>query len=377
MKKIFPKLLLSCLAGIMLSACQNDGNLPLQYPDEYGTIQFAVGTETPVVTRSYSDYTPSNHPTTMGVYGFASLGTISDAEFSTSDLRIFDNQQTTYADSKWSYTPLKYWADYSNATDFDFFAYMPYNAKASLTKAASRKEYTLSVPVTLSDPLVKEETALICNVPQHITAIEQKIPFALDQTLTGFSFSFKLGDKMSAIRHFEVKSVQLYGDGFPTNAQNTVSRTYTYSGSSWSAGAITWSTPATSTKAENEAFDIPYVNNKSNDDDTNYDNENHTMIVNNSGYRKWGATYYTIPGIVFTPTIKVVYDVVYEDESHHVVTRQGVPGRITLIHTNFPSYTSDKTGLPGHIYNVQIQIVPTYLYTMADADQASGVLKIE
>lgn len=374
MKKIFPKLLLSCLAGIMLSACQSDGNLPLQYPDEYGTIQFAVGTETPVVTRSYSNYTPSNHPTTMGVYGFASLGTISDADFSTSNMRIFDNQQTTYADSKWSYTPLKYWADYSNATDFDFFAYMPYNAEASLTKAASRKEYTLSVPVTLSAPLVTEETALICNVPQHITAIEQKIPFALDQTLTGFSFSFKLGDNMSAIRHFEVKSVQLYGDGFPTGAQNTVSRTYTYSGSSWSAGAITWSTPATSTKAENEAFEIPYVKNT---DATNYDNVNHTMIVNNSDYRKWGATYYTIPGIVFTPTIKVVYDVVYEDESHHVVTRKGVPGRITLNDTNFRYYTSNKTGLPGRIYNVQIQIVPTYLYTMADADQASGVLKIE
>lgn len=369
------------ILGMLFSACQSDEQWEGQLPDGADLITFSAMPQQPVSRVDYISYTPDNRPTTMGVFGYADMHTINSLtseEAVDKNKHIFDNNQLTYVSSgaKEGYWQSdKYWSDYVAYSDFTFFAYMPYTAESRLTKSGSA--YTLSYPVSLTTPMVTNETALICNNPIVTTQIAQSVePFKLDQTLTGFTFSFKLGDKMGNIRKFIVKSVKLYGEGFPTTAPNTVSRTYTYSDGNWTAGDITWTPIATQALTSETAVNIPYVNNG--DGYTDESEGKGTMLVYKDKYRQWGSAHYTIPGIDFTPTIEVTYDVVVEnDETHDVITRKDVVSTMILKAANFQSYTNSKTGQPGRIYNVQIQIVPRYLYVLADADQYSGILLIE
>ena len=39
--------------------------------------------------------------------------------------KIFDNQEVDRVGDAWTYSPLKYWADYTSFKTFDFFGYMP------------------------------------------------------------------------------------------------------------------------------------------------------------------------------------------------------------------------------------------------------------
>lgn len=375
MKKRSTYILLSLLT-LLFASCQNEDLVPDS--EGSGKIMFSVDAEQ-LKTRAaegYEDYTTTNRPDNMGVWGFADLASSSKIPSDAANT-IFSNQKVTYADSKWTYTPAKYWAGYASLAPFDFFGYMPQTGGATITQSGDA--YTLSLPVTIANGngVTTNETALICHTPYHTELINQTIPFQMDQTLTGFRLEFKLGDKMDEIRDFIIKKVEILSDDAMAATSGTVSRTYTrtiYNNvTTWTAGDISWSftkntgTPVTKTLQIGADGD--------------------TIVLNdNKTFHAWKSNFYAIPTTGFTPTIRVTYDVTLngtlsEDGKTYTpsttVTRTDAISTIKLCNANFPKYVETTAGSIGKITTVQIKIVPSYLYVLADDDLDSGYIVIK
>lgn len=346
----------------LLAACSS-GDLATTPADDATAITFLPQTAlTRAADDGYRPWAAQTDPATMSVWGHT--------EPEASKKQIFANQQVSYntTNTKWEYTPLKYWSHYSADADaYDFFATMPYNTSATLT--ASGNAYTLSLPATIADFITTDESPLICAKPYRTATPGVLIPFQMDQTLTAYSIAFKIGTEMGKIRSFNVKSVRIHGTA-PT--AGTVSRTYTYSptAAAWQAAPITWTGLAAAPAARD--YTIPYRNNGSAD----YDDAAATMRVTAKGYNTWGPRLYAIPSQDFRPLLTVQYDAEVEDEQgNHVITRSDVQATIQLDNTNFP-LVDNKAPQPGHNNVFQIEIIPDYLYVLADADQRSNAIVI-
>lgn len=383
------------IASLMV-ACQSEEDLPTQLPDDYGLITFQAMTakEQTRAVSGYEAYNSVNHPGTMGVFGYYDLQTTTAENLSNS--KIMENTSIEYdaKGEKWKYSKPadeKHWADYVQYNSFDFFAYMPYmtynetkdNVTIARTGAKEDNAFTLTFKVvkskTCSLPLLNDSKGapLICNAPVHEQSAElgTKVHFLFDQTLTGFTLNFQIDASMAAIRHFRIKSVNIYGDNLANGG--AVSRTYRWNTESktWSNSDIVWSQITRENIAEATPFPMAYSNNDNTDPCYGNGVSDKTMIVNNDKYRQWGKPFYAIPDAQFNPTIAVTYDVELTDEnSKDVVTRQNVQSRIVLNKTNFSSLASGK---PGHINGIRILIKPRYLYVLGDEDKAEGMLLVE
>lgn len=369
--------------------------MPTQLPDDYDLITFQAMTakEQTRVTSGYEQYNSEKHPGTMGVFGYYNLlqGTTPDK---LSQNKILENTSIKYdtENKTWKYTnpdDEKHWADYVQYNSFDFFAYMPYNATGTeetkgdvtleRTGAEADNAFTLTFKVVKSEtcslPLLNDSKGapLICNAPVHEQSAElgTKVHFLFDQTLTGFTLNFQIDASMAAIRHFRIKSVNIYGDNLANGG--TVSRTYRWNTESktWNTDDIVWSDITRENIAEATPFPMAYSNN----DDTDPCYCASDMIVKADKYRQWGKPFYAIPDAQFNPTIAVTYDVELTDENRKdVVTRKDVKSKITLTKTNFSSLA---TGEPGHVNSIRILIKPRYLYVLGDEDKAEGMLLVE
>lgn len=315
------------LAVGMMTACSSD-DMPLTQSDEAKIMTFNV-TMGDVVTRASSGYHDwnENDPSSMSVFGYAD------------EDEIFTKQEITYSESKWNYTPLRYWINYINKDAFKFVACMPSNASVAYDKTENKLTMDVSVDDgILTDtkqlPLVSKDVVK----PGFGTAVN----FQMDQTLTGFNIKFQLGEKMGALRYFNIKSVKLSGN---VPVSGTVTRDYT-------KRTIEWSNIATGSK------DIS-INNA-------------VLKVDDKDEYVWGSNFFVIPNASFNPTITVTYDVCTTDG---VVTRKDVESTIQFNSTFFSNYTS-PAGI-GKINTILIKIVPDYLYVLADSDQTVGYLVIE
>ena len=364
---------LSSIAAIIslasLSACDSS-DMPIQHADSYGYITFSAQSQK-ILTRTnpYEAYSPERHPATMGVFGYQ------DNDMAAS---IFLNETATYNAStqSWPTATPKRWADYPNASSFSFFAYMPHTEGATLTKTLNGT-CILSFPFSMNSPkspviFDTKAAPIICALPVSKGAIateneDRVINLKFDQTLTGYSLSFRLDAKMNAIRHFRIHSVTLSGN-LATSC--TVSRSYTLDNAtnSWSASDIGWSDVQ---RAEFVDTPIPY---KGYDSEA-YDDATQTAIVTSTGYTQWGSDFFTIPDADFTPKIKVTYDVeLIAEDGTTVVTRKNVTSVITLNKDNFGNLTTGKTAM---INPIRILIQPRYLYVLADQDAYTGHLLID
>lgn len=319
------------LAVAMMTACSSD-DMPLTQSDEAKIMTFNVsmGGEKTRASSGYHDWNDTTDPSTMSVFGYAD------------DAAIFTHQEVGRSDSKWSYTPLKYWADYADKNTYEFVACMPANASAFYDKAENK----LSMPVSIPDGVITETTKLplVSNAvvkPDFGTVVN----FKMDQTLTCFNIKFQLGEMMSALRYFNIKRVKLSGN-LPVSG--TVTRDYTNS-------TIAWSDITTDSKNVNIS---------------------HTPASLKVGTEPaaWGGNYYFIPSASFHPTITVVYDVHTVYNGKDEITRKDVTSTIDFTQTNFSSYTS--AAAIGKINTILIKIVPDYLYVLADSDQTVGYLVI-
>ena len=373
------KILFSLVLTLALAGCSNEDFLTTA-SDETKVMSFSIGTGMEEITskaaaEGYRDWITGD-PTSFSAYG------IYNRNMTT---KLFDNQQVTRSDSKWTYTPLKYWADYTWCETFDFFGYMPYKEEGvSFTQGtgADVNKYTLSFPVELSDGVIDNvaDVPLICHAPVHKTVVGDVINYEMDQVLTGFSLKFMLGTQMTALRDFVIKEVKIKGAADEMPYSGTVSRTYTYdpSDDSWSSGGVTWTDITNSTTATE--FTVPFVDH----DETGsiYDGTNSTLRIGYSDpvetvadARQWGNPFYAIPSASFNPTIEVKYDVTVKDENGNFIeTRENITSTIEFSSGYFTDYAS---GSVGKIHPIVVQIVPSYLYVMADADQRASWIIVQ
>ncbi len=421
----FEKILFSLALTLALVGCSNDDFLTVsdelkaqqELEEQAKTVlTFSMGAGE-LISKASTNYRAwhTGDPTSFGAYGIYNQVTSIPTDFFNNQEVQREEDPEVFSWSRWKYSPLKYWADYTWCETFDFFAYMPYQAsdtseseeaqngaKLELEKVTGvgtgtgidTLKATLSFVVTLKDAerdtivAVLDSIAdgthnpLICRTPVHKTKAGEVINYQMDQTLAGFSLKFILGDKMSNIRDFVIKEVKI------TGAQNTipvggvVSRTYKYplkSESAWTADDITWSNIVKNTDKA-KATEIPFVDYTAEiGKEGIYDADNRTLRIGFSDAgmeRQWGANFYAIPSAEFQPTIMVKYDVTVQDEDKkYITTRRDITSKIVFSELNFPSYIAG--GSIGQINPITIKIVPDYLYVLADADQRIGYLVLE
>ena len=380
-------------ACVSLFSCSNEDFLTTQ-SDETKVVSFSIGSGIELTSKAPAEgyrAWETGDPTTVGVYGIYNQNIDSKAN-------LFDNQlvQTEDDGATWTYSPLKYWADYTWCETFDFFGYMPKMADDTSVPPAARNgvklekdgnEYTLSFPASFSKAVLSNEDKanipLICHLPVHKDKVGDVIDYEMDQVLTGFQLKFKLGDKMSAVeRDFVIKQVEITAPASTLPVGGTVSRTYTYipAKKEWDAGDITWSSMSTNPAAVD--YTVPFVDHD--DEGTIYVPGGvagtGTLRIGNSNPEpsQWGANFYAIPSASFTPTIKVTYDVQTEDIDRpgtYVTTRTDIVGTIVFSEGYFETYTAG--GNVGELNPIIVQIVPDHLYVLADADQKYSYMVIE
>ena len=168
-----------------------------------------------------------------------------------------------------------------------------------------------------------------------------------------------------------ITNVKIYGDDLPFSG--TVSRTYTFDGSDWTAGAVTWTDVTTCSVSADKAVSVPISLNPS-----------QVTVNTHTDWVKWGdkdkvtdGAFYAIPSADFTPTIEVTYNVVTNDDGNgdgSTITRKDVKSTIILNATNFQNLAIGTT--TGEIHPIRIKIVPDYLYVLSDDDHATGVLVV-
>lgn len=384
-KKQYITLLTTVLIG--LNACESS-DLPIQHADSYDYITFAVKTQkTQTRAQDYEGYDASRHPHTLGVFGYYNLPAHDFASAEGTSHAIFNNKTVEYdtQSGNWKTNPERKWDDYKS-NNFDFFGYMPQNAQASLTKlSTSESTYVLSIPYTIQingnpSPILfnLKQAPIICAQPEHkegTTAagtektFERVVEMKFDQTMTGYYLNFQLDTRMNILRHFRITGVKIYGT-LPTGG--TLSRSYTFKENSWTAEAIKWtdlkttnfdaSTGIALAKDQDAANPAPPA-------------ANDTLNLNDTKFRRWGATFYAPSTTLFVPTIAVTYDVTMEDENKkEITTRKDVTSTIILNQQYFSTLKPESTAT---IYPINILIQPRFLYVLADQDAWSGFLLID
>lgn len=357
------------LFAATLAACSNDDfNDKLTTSDEVnGPITFSASAQTDAPTRAISDgYRPwaTTDPQSMGVFGMLNGNKGSFREF-------FDNQQVTYnadatddaaigwkAATKWRYTPAKYWPDYTWCNSYDFFAYMPYKEGTTIA-STDGTNFTVTIPgVTLSQAVQTDidNSPLICNLPVNKTVPGEVIEYKMDQTLAAFQIRFKLGQDMDNVRDIFIKGVRIKGN---LPIQGDISRTYRWDGSKWSNSAIVWSNTKNQSNVEET---IAFANLGTDGKAQYYDNVNSKLQDSLS----WGKPFKVIPN-GFNPTIEVTYDVTTNKVDNSTLTRYDVKSEIKFSSGFFKTYT--EAAQTGKINPILINIVPSYLYVLADDDQ--------
>ena len=383
--KQYITLLTTVLIG--LNACESS-DLPIQHADSYDYITFAVKTQkTQTRAQEYEGYDASRHPQTLGVFGYYNLPDHNFTSAEGTSHAIFNNETVNYdkTSGNWKTNPERKWDDYKN-NNFDFFGYMPQNAQASLTKSStSESTYVLSIPYTIQingnlSPILFDlkQAPIICAQPEHkegTTAggtektFERVVEMRFDQTMTGYYLNFQLDTRMNKLRHFRIKGVKLYGT-LPTGG--TLSRSYTFNGNSWTAEAIKW------TDLQTKEFDATNGIALAKDKDAKNPAPpaaNDTLNLNDTKFRRWGATFYAPSTTLFVPTIAVTYDVTMEDENKkEITTRKDVTSTIILNNQYFSTLKPESTAT---IYPINILIQPRFLYVLADQDAWSGFLLID
>lgn len=384
-KKQYITLLTTVLIG--LNACESS-DLPIQHADSYDYITFAVKTQkTQTRAQEYEGYDANRHPHTLGVFGYYNLPAHDFTSAEGTSHAIFNNETVNYDETSgnWKTNPERKWDDYKN-NNFDFFGYMPQNAQASLTKSSTQEStYVLSIPYTIQingnpSPILFDlkQAPIICAQPEHkegTTAggtektFERVVEMKFDQTMTGYYLNFQLDNRMNILRHFRIRGVKIYGT-LPTGG--TLSRSYTFNGNSWTAETIKW----TNLKTTN--FDASTGIALAKDKDAENPAPpaaNDTLNLNDTKFRRWGATFYAPSTTLFVPTIAVTYDVTMEDEKGtEVTTRKDVTSTIILNQQYFSTLKPESTAT---IYPINILIQPRFLYVLADQDAWSGFLLVD
>lgn len=149
--------------------------------------------------------------------GFGVFGKYTSAKSQTSNL--FDNQKVTYftsttpTESKWTYSPLKFWPANGH---IDFLAYAPYDKNTTLTENSK-------INFKVAEKVADQKDLLWTNDMNHqitgnITTAKEKVKFQFHHALSRLGYNVTLsGDYSSSGATFTVNKITLAGSSDGTS----------------------------------------------------------------------------------------------------------------------------------------------------------------
>lgn len=193
--------LVSCSSDAWISFSDNSSkNEAISFDGYLGRSAVAVnGTRGSVLDK------PALQKLTDGAFGV--FGNYSSTDGKTSVPDFFKNQPVTYKNSKWTYTPLKYWPTNGK---IDFLAYAPYVNGTELTDGSKINNFTVSETIAdQTDLLWANATG---SISADLTSTKEKVNFHFYHALSRLCYTVKLsGDYPSKDVTFTLKKITLAG----------------------------------------------------------------------------------------------------------------------------------------------------------------------
>ena len=206
---------IAAMAALTLVSCSSDDldsfsdnsskNEAISFDGYLGRSAVAVnGTRGSVLDK------PALQKLTDGAFGV--FGNYSSTDGKTSVPDFFKNQPVTYKNSKWTYTPLKYWPTNGK---IEFLAYAPYVNGTELTAGSKINNFTVSETIAdQTDLLWANATG---SISADLTSTKEKVNFHFYHALSRLGYTVKLsGDYPSKDVTFTLKKITLAGS--PTDA---------------------------------------------------------------------------------------------------------------------------------------------------------------
>lgn len=143
---------------------------------------------------------------TLKTKGFGVFGNYTDGQ--TSDPDFFKNQKVTCPDTKWTYSPLKYWPTQGK---IDFLAYAPYKEGQALNANATTFDFTVV------DKAADQIDLLWANATGQIKTnfegtTKEKVKFLFKHALSRLGYTVKLsGNYSSDNATFTLRKITLAG----------------------------------------------------------------------------------------------------------------------------------------------------------------------
>lgn len=144
--------------------------------------------------------------------GFGVFGKYTTTEGQASNL--FDNQKVTYStsttptESKWTYSPLKFWP--ANGK-IDFLAYAPYDKNTTLTDDYKIENFTVSKTIADQKDLLWTND-MNHNLTANLSGAKEKVKFQFHHALSRLGYTVKLSDNYSSDDvTFTLKKITLAG----------------------------------------------------------------------------------------------------------------------------------------------------------------------
>lgn len=201
---------IAAMAALTLVSCSSDDldsfsdnsskNEAISFDGYLGRSAVAVnGTRGSVLDK------PALQKLTDGAFGV--FGNYSSTDGKTSVPDFFKNQPVTYKNSKWTYTPLKYWPTNGK---IDFLAYAPYVNGTELTDGSKINNFTVSETIAdQTDLLWANATG---SISADLTSTKEKVNFHFYHALSRLGYTVKLsGDYPSKDVTFTLKKITLAG----------------------------------------------------------------------------------------------------------------------------------------------------------------------
>ena len=144
----------------------------------------------------------------FGVFGYHNTTEHNSETEQSFNANLFNNQKVTYdnTNSKWTYSPLKFWPSDGH---IDFLAYAPYDVKnTTLTDGSKINDFTVS------ETIADQTDLLWTNATSQITAdiTKKKVNFQFHHALSRLGYTVKLtGDYSSDDVTFTLKKITLAG----------------------------------------------------------------------------------------------------------------------------------------------------------------------
>lgn len=139
---------------------------------------------------------------------------------------LFKNQKVFYSDSKWTYSPLRFWPEQGH---IDFLAYAPYDANTALNTTSDGKK-TSTIDFIVENAVANQKDLLYAKADgkkkDNISDKGNKVKFQFNHALSRLGYSVKLyGDYTSNNVKFTLDNITLAGS--TPNAAKSAQAFYT------------------------------------------------------------------------------------------------------------------------------------------------------